>query len=85
MTLTTQDMINANIARDEVSKAFPEWNILGLSESLQNVILAVAAVASAMGRGENDPDPFVGHEPSESEYWTADIYDMQDYRDRYRA
>ncbi len=83
MNLTVQDMINANIARDEVSKEFPEWNIPGLSESLQNVILAVAAVASAIGRG--DDDPFIGHEASESEYWTAEVYDMQDYRDRYRA
>ena len=85
MNLIAQDMINANIARDEVAKAYPEWNLLALSENLQKAILAVACVASAMGRGENDPDPFVGHEPSESEFWTAEVYEMQDYRDRYRA
>lgn len=85
MNVTAQDMIHANIARDAVAEAFPEWLIMALPDSVQNIILAVAATASALASEGSNPDPFVGHLPAESEYWTADVYDMQDYRDRMRA
>lgn len=80
MNLTAQDLIIANIARDEVSAAFPEWNIPAFSEQLQQVILAIGAVAAAMGR-EDMPDPFIGNVP---EFWD-NITEMQDYRDRNAA
>jgi hypothetical protein len=83
MNLTHADLVIANIARDEVSAAFPEWNISALSEELQHVILAIGSVAAALGR-QDMPDPFIGHEPSESEFW-GKVYEMQDYRDRTAA